>query len=257
MARIIRSATLQPEPVVISYHRPDPQVVDVGPAIEILSESPDLPLSGLAPLSGAVDPDNRIDELRKQADRLEEQQQQLREEREQMRNEAELIRRQAEERGYKEGFEAGKVEGSEQWTAALQQLSALSGSAHAALERQITGVEDAIVEIAFSAVCKFIGEAAGTEEGIRNMARQAMQSVVGREGVVIRISPRDYEMLRSSGADRPFIEGANVEIAADNRVAAGGCLIETLGGTLDARLEIQLHQLLDILVQTKGEQSGA
>jgi flagellar biosynthesis/type III secretory pathway protein FliH len=64
---------------------------------------------------------------------------------------------------------------------------------------------------------------------------------------VLRVSPRDHPVLQAQF-------GAELDVVADERVAAGGCLIETTGGTLDARLEIQLRRLLDTLTRVREAQ---
>jgi flagellar biosynthesis/type III secretory pathway protein FliH len=38
----------------------------------------------------------------------------------------------------------------------------------------------------------------------------------------------------------------------DERVALGGCLIDSPGGTLDGRLETQLQRLREVLVATRA-----
>jgi flagellar assembly protein FliH len=45
-----------------------------------------------------------------------------------------------------------------------------------------------------------------------------------------------------------------VEIAADDRVELGGCLLETPSGTLDSRLEVQLANLRRTLLEARSRQ---
>jgi flagellar assembly protein FliH len=127
----------------------------------------------------------------------------------------------------------------------------LAASLRDALGQAIGGAEEAMVEIAFAAVCKVLGEAAASEEGVRAMVQEAMRQIRAKEGLVLRVAPADYERL----AGLSLGEGAKLELVADERVALGGCLIETAGGTLDARLEVQLRQLVDTLTRA-GEAQG-
>jgi len=53
---------------------------------------------------------------------------------------------------------------------------------------------------------------------------------------------------------RAITDDAKIEIFPDERVSIGGCLLEAGGGTLDARLEVQLRQLLDTLTRARGAQ---
>ena len=133
----------------------------------------------------------------------------------------------------------------------IERLQKLNGAVHEALERDIEGLEDVMVEIAFAAACKVLGEATLAEEGVRSMVREAMREVRSKEGLVLRISPRDHALLYAEPARGRLFADDKIEVVADERVA-GGCLIETRGGTLDARLEVQLRQLLDTLARTRN-----
>jgi flagellar assembly protein FliH len=162
----------------------------------------------------------------------------------------EELRRQAFEDGYREGRDKGEEEAKAERAAEIEQLRALKASLREALEQGIAGLEDVVVEIAFAAACKILGQAAASEEGARSMVREAMRELRTKEGAVLRVSPRDHALIAGELAAEQ-----GIDVAADERVAAGGCLIETAGGTLDARLEIQLRQLVDVLTRAREAQA--
>jgi len=219
MARVIRSARVETEPVVITYASP-PQP-DRLPPIAALG------VPQVAPPEPAPQEDERAT--------------------------LEALRGQAFDDGYRDGRTQGEKEARAELAAELQNLQGLARSVREALAQGIEGVEDALVEIAFAAVCKVLGRAAATEEGVRAMVCEAMSEVRSREGVVLRVSPREHAALQAQ-------LGAELEVRADERVAAGGCLIETTGGTLDARLEVQLRRLADTLARAReaqGELEGS
>lgn len=161
----------------------------------------------------------------------------------------EELRKQAFEDGYRDGHEAGTAKAEEERAALAERFRQLAASVEQAVAAQIEGVEDALVEIAYAAACKVIGEAALTEAGVRAAVRTATQAVRARELVAVRISPADRALL---GSEAPG------EVLADERVALGGCIVETSGGSLDARLETQLRQLADVLARARagGEPAG-
>jgi flagellar assembly protein FliH len=161
------------------------------------------------------------------------------------------LRRQAFEDGYRDGREEGLRVAKAELAGELEALRTLAASMRGALEEGIGGQEDALVEIAFAAVCRILGEAAAREDGVRSMVREAARAARAKEGIVLRVSAGDQALLQASRGDE-----LGVDVVADERVSAGGCLIETSGGTLDARLEVQLRQLLDALTrarETQGE----
>jgi len=222
MARVIRSAHVESEPVVITYASP--------PQPDRLAPIAALGIQALPPVA-APEPAPQQDE----------------------RATLEELRRQAFDDGYRDGRSQGEKEARAELAAELQKLQALARSVRDALAQGIEGVEDALVEIAFAATCKVLGRAAASEEGVRAMVHEAMSEVRSKEGVVLRVSPREHAALQVQ-------LGAELEVLADERVAAGGCLIETTGGTLDARLDIQLRRLADTLTRARhaqGELEGS
>jgi flagellar assembly protein FliH len=219
MARVIHSARVESEPVVITYASPPqpdrlPQIAALG--VQALPQ--------VAPPEPAPQRDGRTTAQEDERVALE------------------ALRHQAFDDGYRDGRTQGEKEARAELAAELQNLQALARSVRNALAQGIEGVEDALVEIAFAATCKVLGRAAASEEGVRAMVHEAMSEVRSKDGVRLRVSPREHAALQAQLS-------AELEVLADERVAAGGCLIETTGGTLDARLDIQLRRLADTLVR--------
>ena len=219
MAQVIRSAQVEHEPVLIRCRREEPSPLEIPAPAPV----PPAAASFIEPAAPVEDPREALDELR----------------------------RQAAAEGYREGLERGEREGKALLAEETEQLRRLAASLGEALEGAIGGAEDAMVEIAFAAACKVLGEAAVSEEGARAMVQQAMRQARAKEGLVLRVAPADQALV----AGHVAADGARLEVVADERVALGGCLIETAGGTLDARLEVQLRQLVDTLARAKDAQA--
>jgi flagellar assembly protein FliH len=158
----------------------------------------------------------------------------------------EELRKQAFEDGYRDGYEAGAAKAEEERAALAERFARLASTTEQALASQIEGAEDVMVEIAYAAACKVVGDAALTAEGVRGAVRTALQSVRAKEILAVRVSPADRELL---GSEVPG------ELLADERVALGGCVVETSGGSLDARLETQLRLLADALIRAREERA--
>ena len=225
---VIDSADIDHQPVILTYRRPEPPLQDLPLKNEVQE-----PASPAAP----------VVELRQQAF----------------------------DEGYGEGRAAAGAEARGELSAERQALAkeraalaaeheallGLLGAVREALERGIDGAEDVMVEIAFAAACKMLGETAVTEEGVRGLVREAAREIRSREKATVRISHADYERIAAEPARlQRLAEELKVELAPDERVALGGCLIETAGGTLDARLEVQLRKLIDTLVRVRAAGSG-
>ena len=152
------------------------------------------------------------------------------------------------ERAREQGHQAGVEQGRAEYEAQLQALGQLVGSMRDALADGIAGTEDVIVEIAFEAIGKILGESLARRDGVQAVVREVISGVREREHLVVRVSPRDHELLAREGFKPKNGDAQAIELLADDRVELGGCLIETAGGTLDGRLETQLKRLRDTLV---------
>jgi flagellar biosynthesis/type III secretory pathway protein FliH len=59
-------------------------------------------------------------------------------------------------------------------------------------------------------------------------------------------------MKQHLSTDAEGREWADVEFKANEHIGLGGCAIESRVGTLDARLELQLAALKEILLEARG-----
>lgn len=152
------------------------------------------------------------------------------------------------DRAREQGHQAGVEQGRAEYDLQLQNVRQLIDSMHGALAAGINGAEEVIVEIAFEAVAKILGEALAQRDGVQAAVREVVRGVREREHLVVRVSPRDHQLLAGVGVLPKNGDAPRLELVADERVELGGCLIETGGGTLDGRLETQLQRLRDTLV---------
>ena len=159
------------------------------------------------------------------------------------------------ERARTEGFAAGRQRGEAGFAEQIDALGAVIASAHTALQAGIAGTEDVMVEIAFEAVCKIVGDAMQRSDGVVAVVREILRGVRERERLLVRVAPADHEVLERHRAQ--LLQGENgqtIDLVADERVVLGGCLVETTGGTLDGRLETQLRRLVDTLSSARRMQ---
>lgn len=171
----------------------------------------------------------------------------------QIKQEAESVRELARQRGLQEGRQAGIEEAKKEFASELVRIRSLAGNLQQALSSQFQGVEDVMVEIAFAAICKILGQTAFTQEGIRSLVRQASADMLRLERIVVRLHPADLAALRSSALlDSVLSNASQISWLADNGVQMGGCLLETERGDLDARLETQIARLREVLVAARG-----
>jgi flagellar assembly protein FliH len=170
----------------------------------------------------------------------------------QFKEEAEEARELGRQRGLREGRLAGSEEAKETFAAEFARIRSIADKLHQTMQSGIRGMEEMAVAIAYEAVCKMIGDIAVTREGIQALVRQAATHVVNAERVVVRLHEADLAILKDAGAaDVKLPSGAAMSWVADQGIELGGCVIETDGGELDARLETQMEYLRRALVDAR------
>lgn len=162
--------------------------------------------------------------------------------------------------GYVEGFKRGEEDGraiyeeavtraESEHAASLSALMKLLQGVEARLKESIEGAENLLVEIAFEGLCKILSEALIDRDGVVAAVRTAMVRLRDRERVVVRLSPHDLALLEGyRDLEHETEQKSRLDWVADERIALGGCLLETSGGTLDARIETQIQSLREVLL---------
>jgi len=158
--------------------------------------------------------------------------------------------------GYDAGFTAGKeagllsgdAEGREAYTAGLRQLEDLAQSLNRNVELSLSEAEDMVVSIVFESVCKIVGDALTTKDGVAAVVREAINRTRGKSALVIRVNPFDLELIEESAA---FGIASEADWRGDDSVTMGGCMIDSEYGTLDARIDVQLNQLKRALLAAR------
>jgi len=161
---------------------------------------------------------------------------------------AEELGKRAFEEGFEKGMRAGEAEGREAYTSGLQQLEDLTQSLDSSIQRSLAESEDMMVAIVYETVCKMVGDALATKEGVVAVVKEAMSKVRGKSSIIIRVNPFDLELIEESAA---FGVASEADWRADESIPMGGCVIESEYGTLDARIETQLNQLKRVLLATR------
>lgn len=172
----------------------------------------------------------------------------------QIKSEAEAARELGRQRGLQEGRTAGQEESRQAFAVELARVRSIAGKLSDALASGIGGMEDLAVAIAFEAVCKVLGEAAMTAEGMRAQVRQAAAHAKNKERLVVRLHAADLSALRDAGALNGILPADKaVSWVADSSIELGGCVVETDGGGLDARLETQIDRMRTALLAARRQ----
>lgn len=176
--------------------------------------------------------------------------QELAQARAQIEQELKTARTAAEHDGFAKGVEQGEAQARQAIGEQLARLGAIAVSIVQAKKEVIDGAEDVIVEVAYAAVCRIIGETAASHSAVAGMVNQVLDSFRERDRLIVRLHPQDYELLQSSNVDG-YTPGFGAILRADDTIKIGGCVVESDTGYLDARLETQMACLREALLTAR------
>lgn len=128
-----------------------------------------------------------------------------------------------------------------QWQECRQRLDTVIESLAPLLQSHVARLESDAIALAFEVICRVLGSDDSRREVVGAMVTQAFAQLRSQP-LRVRLHPADLALLED-GSDLRH-RHPHVEWLADARVSAGGCLVDSNAGTLDARLDVQLQRLL-------------
>jgi flagellar assembly protein FliH len=177
---------------------------------------------------------------------------------------AQAIEQKAEEQGYQAGYVQGYLDGEREAQRLLTQraddereayredLKAFLLHIEAERQRAWEEIEPQVIGLVFELAQKVIKqEVTASREVALSMIKNALRRVAESGTLRIRVHASDLETVRSHREDlMSLLDGIpHIEIIEDRRVGAGGCIVETEAGNIDARIETQLQEVADTLEQ--------
>ncbi|MBU0928893.1 MAG: flagellar assembly protein FliH [Spirochaetes bacterium] len=151
---------------------------------------------------------------------------------------------------HKEGFDQGREEGFKEGKLEVERLV---DRLHVILDRAmdkraeiLEQTEAQVVELVLLIARKVVKTISENQKNVvlSNIA-QALRKLKTRSDVIVRVNIADLQLTTEHAKD--FIEAAEnakkLAIVEDSGVDRGGCIIETDFGEIDARIQSQLHEL--------------
>lgn len=181
---------------------------------------------------------------------------------------AQLQREEAHKEGHQQGYAEGREEGleagyKEGMDAAVQEMQTKLQNAIAKAEQIlliaeqqakdiVIGAERHIIDISMAMVSKIL--AREIEENpmvVLPIVTAALKKVRDQEQIEIRVNPEEYHLLLQARKDLQLVLGREqaLQIVADQTIPAGGCIIDTAYGSVDARIDTQFDTLRKALAE--------
>lgn len=151
-----------------------------------------------------------------------------------------------------EAKELGRQEGLAQMTEQIVRAKLLQTQVLENAEREIIALACKLAE-------KIIGKDLDRNpELVVEMCANAIENVRMSQQVVVRVNPKDAQILREHRKRMMELIGRVKEIAIkeDQEIPRYGCIIETDSGTIDAQLSTQLEMLRNVLLIDPAKKEG-
>jgi len=165
---------------------------------------------------------------------------------EKAKKEAEIIKKKA----YEEGFIRGKNEGLELEKKRLSEIvhNLINGLSEINYlkEKMVEQLEKNMI-ILIKEISKkvILNETFTNKEIVKNLIKQALQQLIDKTHVDIKVSPQDFEyLLKFKKKFLEEVEGLkHINIIKEKKVKPGGFIIETDAEILDGRIEKRLENI--------------
>jgi flagellar assembly protein FliH len=170
--------------------------------------------------------------------------------------------RKAVEKAYQKGFDegiaqgaiGGKSEAGAEYQQKIEAVQARVGSYLKSIEDAKHALLADTDRILLDLCCRMVKKVLSAEltqrpDIILNVLRKALSYVAEREKLIIRVAPCDIETV-SGNQDfwSPVTERLKaITIEPDERIGQGGCIIESASGVIDARLDVQVDELAELI----------
>ncbi len=168
---------------------------------------------------------------------------------------AAAMQAEAEHRGYEAGLERGLAEARARVEGALEAVAAAERSMAEMYDSYLADAESAAVDLAFQIAEKVIGATVASDrEAVLGIVSGALLRTTDRDHLVLEVNPGDFELVRDSASELAArLGGINrMEVVSERRVEAGGCVVRTEAGEIDARVSSQLERVRQLLAEARG-----
>ena len=162
--------------------------------------------------------------------------------------------------GREQGLAEGRELGLAQTSSAAQALDRALGEIESAQAELASSLEHSAVELAFDLAAKIVAGALEAQpERVLDVIAGALRSCGERRRITVLVDPDDLELVTGSIEQLRGRAGGveSCEVQSDRRVGAGGAIVRTAEGEIDARLAMKLERAREIVRAALSEPEPA
>lgn len=162
--------------------------------------------------------------------------------------ELEALRLRTKEEGYAQGYQEGLEDGAKK---AREEAGYLLGVLEKTVEEGVrlrtsglAALEDDILKLSLLLADKVVRKTVEDDiSWLDLIIKEALQSLGTLDAITVYVSPMDYSLVKESEGDVEGSRKTKISFEPDPTISQGGCLIESVNGLIDARLERRLGRL--------------
>jgi flagellar assembly protein FliH len=150
---------------------------------------------------------------------------------------------------HRDGFAEGTAAADREMSAMTETMRNLVDMARVERHKLMEDAEPELVRLAIGIAERVLHQQIALDRSVViEMAKVAIARLVERESVTVRVNPGDLERMREHR--EAFLSSGDIKnfrVIEDQRVGRGGVVVETEGGTIDARIGTQLNEAKRVL----------
>ncbi len=174
---------------------------------------------------------------------------------EEARREAETLIRQAREQAaaarleaYEEGLSRGRDDGlaaiEQRLSGAMELVLIAATEAKQLRDLVLRNTERDAIELVLEVARRVLGELVATDPSLAvDLAERALARAGNQNVLRLRVNPERRQIVSTAFIDRFDASGNPIEVAGDEQIDLGGCIVDLRAGTVDARLDTQIEEL--------------
>lgn len=160
------------------------------------------------------------------------------------------------DQGYAEGRAHAEEEVRQEWSGKLAEAKALLENAYRMKEQIIQEAEPFLVELSTAIAAKIIGrELESSPELVIELIRKSLLRRREQGVVTLCVAPDQFAFVQAARDELELAvdSQAELQIVPDPTVTDHGCIIRTSLGSIDARIDTQLEEVKQALLQAAAE----
>lgn len=157
----------------------------------------------------------------------------------------EMARAKAESDGYAEGYARGREAGESALAEQAARIAQMIDGAKHDVRETLLQLEPQVIELAMIVARRVIErEVAEHPDLVVDVIRAGLIAAANLPVVRVRVHPNDHQLVATVWASiQPASADPPVELVPDPQIEAGGCIIDTASGFVDAQPSARLNEI--------------